>query len=455
MAGTVNSFNNQISGSYNQIILNAGINGVAISTDASAATVNIATGGAVKTTTLGSTNSTSATTVQSGSTGIIVATSTNGTIALTSGSGAIGIGQGGGTGAVNIGNTTGNTAVTGSLTASTSLTATAGNITATSGNIAITAATTSSVGQITQAGNRIFHTYGTGNTFAGVNAGNFSLTTGSAVNNNGFGSVALTSLTTGQNNYAFGGTCLTSLQNGSYNTTLGQGFQALTSGSNNIGIGYGAAVGIGTGSFNVIIGTYPSFSGDAYSGADSSNICISNTGVGGESHAIRIGTNGTGNNQQNRTYLVGNVSMVNTSAFLATLTNNVSNVTGDGTSYTVIFDNEVYDQNSDFNLGTSTFTAPVTGRYHFAVGLFAQELGVAFTDFRITLTTSNRSYSLVRISPSTINTSGFLAIGNNAYADMDAADTALVTFLVGGSTKTVDLLGDSGATNFFSGMLAC
>lgn len=40
----------------------------------------------------------------------------------------------GGTGAVNIGNAIGNTAVTGSLTASTTLTATAGNITATNGN---------------------------------------------------------------------------------------------------------------------------------------------------------------------------------------------------------------------------------------------------------------------------------------------------------------------------------
>lgn len=45
----------------------------------------------------------------------------------------------GGTGAVNIGNATGNTSVTGSLTASTGLTATAGGVTATAGNIDATA----------------------------------------------------------------------------------------------------------------------------------------------------------------------------------------------------------------------------------------------------------------------------------------------------------------------------
>jgi hypothetical protein len=43
----------------------------------------------------------------------------------------------GGTGAVHIGNATGNTAVTGSLTASTTLTATSGNITATNGNLVL------------------------------------------------------------------------------------------------------------------------------------------------------------------------------------------------------------------------------------------------------------------------------------------------------------------------------
>lgn len=121
MAGTNNSWNNQIAGSYNQIILNAGTNGVAISTDASAATVSVATGAAVKTTTLGSTNSTStttvacgtggcnvgtsanahtttlgstnstsATTVQSGS-GALNVTSTNGALTINSGTGALGI----------------------------------------------------------------------------------------------------------------------------------------------------------------------------------------------------------------------------------------------------------------------------------------------------------------------------------------------------------------------------
>ncbi len=89
---TNNSWNSQISGSFNQIILNSGTNGVAISTDASAATVNVATGAAVKTSTFGSTNSTSATTVQSGS-GALNITATNGAITMNSGTGTVAIGN--------------------------------------------------------------------------------------------------------------------------------------------------------------------------------------------------------------------------------------------------------------------------------------------------------------------------------------------------------------------------
>lgn len=67
---TINSWNNQIAASNNTIVLNGGTNGVVISADASAATVNIATGAAIKTVTVGSTTASSLTTIQSPSGGI-------------------------------------------------------------------------------------------------------------------------------------------------------------------------------------------------------------------------------------------------------------------------------------------------------------------------------------------------------------------------------------------------
>ena len=49
----------------------------------------------------------------------------------------------------------------------------------------------------------------------------------------------------------------------------------------------------------------------------------------------------------------------------------VTNQTGDGTVYTVVFGTELFDQGSNFD-GTSTFTAPVTGRYLFTYCILTQ-----------------------------------------------------------------------------------
>lgn len=67
---TNNSWNNAISAANSAITLNAGTNAINISSDAAATTVNLATGAGVKSVTVGSTNTTSALTLNSGSGGI-------------------------------------------------------------------------------------------------------------------------------------------------------------------------------------------------------------------------------------------------------------------------------------------------------------------------------------------------------------------------------------------------
>ncbi len=91
MAGTNNSWNNQVNGSYNQIILNAGVHGVEISSDASAAVVDIATGNATKALTIGSGSTGSSTVIHSGSTGGMTIDSLGGTLAILSRTGALNI----------------------------------------------------------------------------------------------------------------------------------------------------------------------------------------------------------------------------------------------------------------------------------------------------------------------------------------------------------------------------
>ena len=181
-------------------------------------------------------------------------------------------------------------------------TITAGDLTLSAGNINLTTTTSGATGVITAGGNRFIHNYGTTNTFVGVVSGNFTLT---GTNNTGLGTSTLSNVTSGTHNTALAPTALTVLTTGSFNTAVGQAYQSLVSGSNNIGIGYGAGLFITTGSHNIILGNYNNNGGQNYTLADSSNICIGNAGVNGQSNAIRIGISGSGSFQQNKCFIAG------------------------------------------------------------------------------------------------------------------------------------------------------
>jgi len=79
--------------------------------------------------------------------------------------------------------------------------------------------------------------------------------------------------------------------------------------------------------------------------------------------------------------------------FHASLINNVSGATGDATVYTVLFDNVLFDQNSNYTAGSGTFTAPVTGKYIFSVGCEYNNGGTESVNV-LNLVTTGRTYQL-------------------------------------------------------------
>jgi len=130
-----------------------------------------------------------------------------------------------------------------------------------------------------------------------------------------------------------------------------------------------------------------------------------------------------------------------------------SNVTGDGTIYTVAYDTEVFDQGSDFNTSTYLFTAPVTGKYQLNATVLASGInsGAGHATVEVTIVTSNRWYGTAIQAGASVPAAG----GNiSALADMDAADTAYVFFKVDGGTKTVSIAYGVVYT-FFTGHLVC
>ncbi len=154
---------------------------------------------------------------------------------------------------------------------------------------------------------------GTGsfNTFLGLNAGNFTMTGGA---NTGFGhnalfnnttgdgntasgNVALVSNSTGVNNTATGHNALATNDTGSHNVATGAfALSSNTGGGGNTASGDGALQFNAMGNANIALGHE---AGSSYTTTESSNICIGNSGVAGESGTIRVGTG------QTKTFVTG------------------------------------------------------------------------------------------------------------------------------------------------------
>jgi hypothetical protein len=130
-------------------------------------------------------------------------------------------------------------------------------------------------------------------------------------------------------------------------------------------------------------------------------------------------------------------------AFSAIVASAAANITGDGTTYTIPFASEIFDQGSNYNNGTYTYTSPVTGRHLITVGLGLNGLAAGHTRGQGTLITSNRNYLAFDTNIGAMRGSGNdFNIAVSSTVDMDAGDTALVQITVSGATKVVGTRAD-------------
>lgn len=141
-------------------------------------------------------------------------------------------------------------------------------------------------------------------------------------------------------------------------------------------------------------------------------------------------------------------------AFLVHLNSAILNETGDGTSYKIVWDTEDFDQGANFS--STTFTAPVAGKYRFEANLTFSGLLNTHISGYIQIATTARSY-LYQFDPYAYSNNTKFGSCFSVLADMAAGDTVFVNASVSGGTKVVDLLGVTGANVYcwFSGNLEC
>ena len=139
-------------------------------------------------------------------------------------------------------------------------------------------------------------------------------------------------------------------------------------------------------------------------------------------------------------------------AFSAYLSTSPTNVTGDGTAYTVIFDTVVKNQGSNYNNATGVFTAPITGLYAFSVQCDLNNLAVGNTSQFGYFSGTYTFYTVFRVGAASTATS--ITIGGTAFVQMTASETISFIAQANGAPKAVGIDGGLGSATF-SGYLVC
>ncbi|ALG75545.1 hypothetical protein VY88_28495 [Azospirillum thiophilum] len=145
-------------------------------------------------------------------------------------------------------------------------------------------------------------------------------------------------------------------------------------------------------------------------------------------------------------------------AFLAFLSSQQLNATGDGTLCTILCDTEIFDQTNAHNPATGIFTAPVTGCYRFDCTV-CLIVGATHTRAELILETSNRLHFLSQINAAAVRdaTGNAVIMAGSRLVDMDAGDIAFMRVKVSNGTKGVSVFGTTASAIYtsFAGRLEC
>ncbi|MBL9146370.1 MAG: tail fiber domain-containing protein [Verrucomicrobiaceae bacterium] len=334
----------------------------------------------------------------------------------------------------------------------------------------------SNAGVITQGGNRLIHSYGFANFFAGKDAGNFTMTGGT---NTAVGNSALTANITGYQNVTLGGSALASNTYGDQNTACGYnalpnntegdrntalgcnsllantsgsdntsvGFESMyysLAGTNNTGLGYHALFSSSDSSFNTAIGSdalESNYKGDfnsalGFEALNQSTTASRNVAIGTQALFTQSFTNGSSGGI---TWDSNNVAV----GYRA-LYSNQPTATSNGIQNTALGTSALYSNTTGFNntaVGHQALFTNTVGNRNTATGVLS--MGAATADDNTAV-----GYTALRFSTGGANTAvGSGALNSNTTADNCVAVGYLALY---SNTSGQDNVGVGGQTLKFN-----
>jgi hypothetical protein len=133
----------------------------------------------------------------------------------------------------------------------------------------------------------------------------------------------------------------------------------------------------------------------------------------------------------------------------------ITNVTGDGTAYTLAFNSTTVNQGTYYNTGTYTFTAPVTGNYVFGQCLYTTGYAAQTIYISRAVATSG-TYEMGYFNPtSEVAGNAVLIYTSSTPIPMTANDTVYFTLQVQTGTKAISIAGGNQFSSRTWGYLVC
>jgi hypothetical protein len=130
----------------------------------------------------------------------------------------------------------------------------------------------------------------------------------------------------------------------------------------------------------------------------------------------------------------------NTPNFEADSNTSQTNVTGDGTNYTVIFDQEFVDVGNNYNNATGVFTAPVTGNYMFFAAVECLGLTSSHVQCQLEFNAAGTK-RIIRCNPWNVRDTVTNSVGFNGSVKvrLTGSQTCTVVLTISGGTKVVSI----------------